>query len=71
MPQRREAFGPEALAAAMQQAVQWTPLPQLLMRTVIQSLAAASKLRQFVLNEILFTLVNKQARCMYAHTHTE
>lgn len=45
---RPDLFPPEALAAAISQLLTRVPLPQLFMRTVIQTLAAAPRLRPFV-----------------------
>ncbi len=46
--QARELFGREALAAAISQLMTRAPLPQLFMRTVIQSLGTLPALRPFV-----------------------
>lgn len=43
-----QLFPPESLAACISQLLTRVPLPQLFMRTVIQSVAAAPHLRQFV-----------------------
>ena len=49
----------EVLAAVMNQLVEQTPLPTLLMRTVIQSIAMYPKLLGYAMN-ILQRLINKQ-----------
>jgi len=47
------------LATALQQMVEFTPLPLLFMRTVIQAETVAPQLREFTLG-LLRTLVNRQ-----------
>lgn len=54
-----ELFTPETIAAAVSQLLTRVPLPQLFMRTVIQSVAAAPRLRPFLLG-VLSQLVSKQ-----------
>ena len=49
----------EILAAVMNQLVEQTPLPTLLMRTVIQSIAMYPKLLGYAMN-IMQRLINKQ-----------
>ena len=51
----------EVLAVVMQQLMEMNPLPTLLMRTVIQSLATYPKLSGFVMN-IMQRLITKQVR---------
>jgi len=57
----RTIYTQEVLAVVMQQLMDTTPLPTLLMRTVIQSLAMYPKLIGFVMN-IMQRLIIKQAR---------
>lgn len=52
-------FPPEALAACISQLLTRVPLPQLFMRTVIQTVAAAPRLRAFVVG-VLRQLADKQ-----------
>lgn len=52
-----QLFPPEALAACISQLLTRVPLPQLFMRTVIQTVAAAPRLRPFVVG------VLRQVRC--------
>ena len=52
----------EVLAVVMQQLMEQSPLPMLLMRTVIQSLTMYPRLGGFVLN-ILSRLIMKQVTC--------
>lgn len=54
-----DVYTPEVLAVVINQLLEQTPLPTLLMRTVIQTLALHSKLTGFILNT-LGRLVNKQ-----------
>lgn len=54
-----EVYTPEVLAVVINQLMEQTPLPTLLMRTVIQTLALHAKLNGFILNT-LGRLVNKQ-----------
>ena len=54
-----DLFPPEALAAAINQLMTRVPLPALFMRAVIQTLAAAPRLKAFIVN-ILTQLVTKQ-----------
>lgn len=56
----REQFTNEALGAALQQAVQWTPLPPLFMRTVLQAHGVAPELKTFLLSNVLTPLLGKQ-----------
>ena len=58
--QDREQFTNEALGAALQQAVQWSPLPPLFMRTVLQAHGVAPELKPFLLTNILTPLLGKQ-----------
>lgn len=55
----KQAYTQEVLAMVMQQLMEMNPLPTLLMRTVIQSLAAYPNLSGFVMN-ILQRLILKQ-----------
>ena len=55
----KQAYTQEVLAIVMQQLMEMNPLPTLLMRTVIQSLAAYPNLSGFVMN-ILQRLILKQ-----------
>lgn len=55
----RSMFPEEALAATINQLSTRTPLPQLFMRTVLQTLAAAPKLKSFVVS-VLSQLIPKQ-----------
>lgn len=55
----RSMFPEEALAATINQLASRAPLPQLFMRTVLQTLAAAPKLKSFVVS-ILSQLITKQ-----------
>lgn len=55
----KQAYTQEVLAMVMQQLMEMSPLPTLLMRTVIQSLAAYPNLSGFVMN-ILQRLILKQ-----------
>lgn len=57
--QMRSIFPPEVLSAAINQLVEQTPLPVVLMRSVIQALAVAPKLQNFLL-EIAQRLVRRQ-----------
>lgn len=52
----------EVLAVVMQQLMEQSPLPMLLMRTVIQSLTMYPRLGGFVMN-ILARLIMKQVTC--------
>lgn len=52
----------EVLAVVMQQLMEQSPLPMLLMRTVIQSLTMYPRLGGFVMN-ILSRLIMKQVTC--------
>ncbi|XP_054758403.2 symplekin-like [Lytechinus pictus] len=49
----------EVLAVVMQQLMEQTPLPTLLLRTIIQSLSMYPKLKGFIMN-LLLRLINKQ-----------
>ena len=55
----REYFTSEVLAASLSQLITRIPLPQLFMRTVLQSLSVAPKLRSFIVS-ILDQLTSKQ-----------
>lgn len=55
----KQIFTQEIVAVVMQQLMEMTPLPTLLMRTVIQSLALYPRLSGFVMN-ILQRLIVKQ-----------
>lgn len=57
--QHRAVFTPEVLAVVLNQLVEQAPLPLLLMRTVIQTIAVAPKLKPRVI-ETLSKLVNKR-----------
>ena len=57
--ERPDVFPAEALAAALQKMVEFTPLPLLFMRTVIQAETAAPTLREFTLG-LLRTLARRQ-----------
>jgi len=57
----KSIYTQEVLAIVMQQLMDMNPLPTLLMRTVIQSLAMYPKLIGFVMN-IMQRLIIKQAR---------
>jgi symplekin len=59
--QQRAVYTPEVLGAVLHQLVEQSPLPLLLMRTVIQTAAAAPKLKPRIL-ETLSKLVSKQVR---------
>ena len=56
---RPDVFTPQVLATSLQQMVEFTPLPLLFMRTVIQAETIAPQLREFTLG-LLRTLVNRQ-----------
>lgn len=58
----RERFTTQALGAALQQAVQWSPLPPLFMRTVLQAHGVAPELKPFLLTNVLTPLLGKQVR---------
>jgi symplekin len=58
-PALRDLFSADALAVALQQLVELSPLPLLFMRTVIQTASVAPKLHGFIL-ELLSKLVLKQ-----------
>lgn len=64
--QDRVQFTNEALGAALQQAVQWSPLPPLFMRTVLQAHGVAPDLKPFLLTNILTPLLGKQVRGVFA-----
>lgn len=55
----REYFTPEVLAASLSQLITRIPLPQLFMRTVLQSISLAPKLKSFIVG-LLGDLVSKQ-----------
>ncbi|XP_051631188.1 symplekin-like isoform X15 [Manacus candei] len=55
----RNVYTPEVLAVALQQLLEQSPLPVLLMRTVIQALASYPRLGGFVMN-VLSRLIMKQ-----------
>ena len=57
----KEIYTLETLAAVMNQLVEQKPLPTLLMRTVIQSLAMYPKLLGYVMN-IMHRLINYQVQ---------
>lgn len=59
--QQRAVYTPEVLGAVLNQLAEQSPLPLLLMRTVIQTAAAAPKLKPRIL-ETLSKLVSKQVR---------
>jgi symplekin len=54
-----DVYTAEVLAVVINQLLEQVPLPTLLMRTVIQTLALHSKLSGFIMNT-LSRLVNKQ-----------
>lgn len=56
-------FPPEALAACINQLMTRVPLPQLFMRTVIQTVAAAPQLRSFVVG--ILRQVSFLSECFY------
>jgi len=56
---RPDVFTPQVLATALQQMVEFTPLPLLFMRTVIQAETIAPQLKEFTLG-LLRTLINRQ-----------
>ena len=56
---RPDVFTPQVLATALQQMVEFTPLPLLFMRTVIQAETIAPQLKEFTLG-LLRTLMNRQ-----------
>lgn len=58
----RNVYTSEVLAVVMQQLMEQSPLPMLLMRTVIQSLTMYPRLGGFVMN-ILARLIMKQVTC--------
>lgn len=58
----RNVYTSEVLAVVMQQLMEQSPLPMLLMRTVIQSLTMYPRLGGFVMN-ILSRLIMKQVTC--------
>ena len=62
----RTTYTQEVLALVMQQLMEQDPLPTLLMRTVIQSLAMYPRLNGFVLN-ILQRLIVKKAKYFYKY----
>lgn len=49
------------LAVGLQQLLELSPLPILLMRTVIQTLQLSPRLKGFVVREILTRLISKEA----------
>lgn len=55
----KKVYTQETLAVVLQQLMDQTPLPTLLMRTVIQSLSMYPRLIGFVMN-ILLRLITKQ-----------
>lgn len=57
----KNVYTSEVLAVVMQQLMEQSPLPMLLMRTVIQSLTMYPRLGGFVMN-ILSRLIVKQVR---------
>ena len=57
--QMKEIFTPKVLSMAIQQLVQYTPLPKLFMRTVIQTSRVAPQLKGFIVN-LLARLVAKK-----------
>jgi hypothetical protein len=59
--QQRAVYTPEVLGAVLNQLAEQSPLPLLLMRTVIQTAVAAPKLKPRIL-ETLSKLVSKQVR---------
>lgn len=59
----RNVYTSEVLAVVMQQLMEQSPLPMLLMRTVIQSLTMYPRLGGFVMN-ILARLIMKQVTCL-------
>jgi hypothetical protein len=56
---RPDVFTPQVLATALQQMVEFTPLPLLFMRTLMQAETAAPQLKDFTLG-LLRTLLNRQ-----------
>lgn len=58
--EEKNIFTGEVLAVVMQMLIEQTPLPTLLMRTVIQSLTSFPRLINFVMNNILQRLILKQ-----------
>lgn len=56
---RPDVFTPQVLATALQQMVEFTPLPLLFMRTLMQAETVAPQLKDFTLG-LLRTLVNRQ-----------
>lgn len=70
-------FPPEALAACINQLLTRVPLPQLFMRTVIQTVAAAPRLRAFVVGvlrqviQALGCLVKGMALCEAGCAHAD
>jgi len=60
----KSIYTQEVLAVVMQQLMDMNPLPTLLMRTVIQSLAMYPKLIGFVMN-IMQRLIIKQASIIF------
>ena len=61
--QEKALFTQEVLAVVIQQLMEVTPIPTLLMRTIIQSLTMYPKLQGFILN-MLQRLIQKQ---VYPH----
>ena len=61
----KSIYTQEVLAVVMQQLMDMNPLPTLLMRTVIQSLAMYPKLIGFVMN-IMQRLIIKQASVLFS-----
>lgn len=56
---RPDVFTPQVLATSLQQMVEFTPLPLLFMRTVIQAETIAPQLKEFTLG-LLRTLIHRQ-----------